>query len=62
MPLIQLDSLVNRYGEVEVLHGINLEMADNEFTVLVGLSGCGKSTTLRMIAGLETVSDGEIYN
>ena len=61
MPQIRLDSLVKRYGNVEVLHGIDLEMADNEFTVLVGPSGCGKSTTLRMIAGLETVSDGEIY-
>ncbi|MFK7763921.1 MAG: ABC transporter ATP-binding protein [Roseobacter sp.] len=61
MPNIRLDSLVKRYGQVEVLHGIDLEMADNEFTVLVGPSGCGKSTTLRMIAGLEDVSDGEIY-
>lgn len=46
---------------MQVLHGIDLEMADNEFTVLVGPSGCGKSTTLRMIAGLEDVSDGEIF-
>ncbi|MEM9393173.1 MAG: ABC transporter ATP-binding protein [Pseudomonadota bacterium] len=61
MPQIRLDNLVKRYGAVEVLHGIELEMAENEFTVLVGPSGCGKSTTLRMIAGLETVSDGEIY-
>lgn len=61
MPTIRLDRLVKRYGAVEVLHGIDLEMAENEFTVLVGPSGCGKSTTLRMIAGLETVSDGEIY-
>ncbi|MEM9578101.1 MAG: sn-glycerol-3-phosphate ABC transporter ATP-binding protein UgpC [Pseudomonadota bacterium] len=61
MPTIRLDGLVKRYGDVEVLHGIDLEMADNEFTVLVGPSGCGKSTTLRMIAGLEEVSDGEIY-
>ncbi|MFK7746557.1 MAG: ABC transporter ATP-binding protein [Roseobacter sp.] len=61
MPNIRLDGLVKRYGDVEVLHGIDLDMADNEFTVLVGPSGCGKSTTLRMIAGLEDVSDGEIY-
>ncbi len=61
MPTIRLDSLVKRYGDVQVLHGIELEMADNEFTVLVGPSGCGKSTTLRMIAGLEDVSSGEIY-
>ena len=61
MPHIRLEKLIKRYGNVEVLHGIELEMADNEFTVLVGPSGCGKSTTLRMIAGLEDVSDGEIY-
>ncbi|MEM8958541.1 MAG: ATP-binding cassette domain-containing protein, partial [Pseudomonadota bacterium] len=58
MPTIHLDHLTKRYGHVEVLHGIELEMADNEFTVLVGPSGCGKSTTLRMVAGLEDVSDG----
>lgn len=61
MPTIHLDRLVKRYGDTQVLHGIELEMADNEFTVLVGPSGCGKSTTLRMIAGLEEVSDGEIF-
>ena len=61
MPNIRLENLVKRYGEFQVLHGINLEMKENEFTVLVGPSGCGKSTTLRMIAGLETVSDGEIF-
>jgi multiple sugar transport system ATP-binding protein len=61
MPAIHLDKLIKRYGEVEVLHGIELEMAENEFTVLVGPSGCGKSTTLRMIAGLEDVSEGEIW-
>ncbi|MEM8978303.1 MAG: sn-glycerol-3-phosphate ABC transporter ATP-binding protein UgpC [Pseudomonadota bacterium] len=61
MPEIRLDNLVKRYGDVEVLHGIELDMAEHEFTVLVGPSGCGKSTTLRMIAGLESVSEGEIY-
>lgn len=61
MPTIHLEKLVKRYGDVEVLHGIELDMAEHEFTVLVGPSGCGKSTTLRMIAGLEDVSDGEIY-
>ena len=61
MPTIRLENLVKRYGNVEVLHGINLSMEAEEFTVLVGPSGCGKSTTLRMVAGLESVSDGEIY-
>ncbi|TQM89520.1 ABC transporter ATP-binding protein [Roseinatronobacter monicus] len=61
MPRIRLEGLVKRYGAVEVLHGINLDMAEHEFTVLVGPSGCGKSTTLRMIAGLEDVSEGEVW-
>ncbi|MEL6375242.1 MAG: ABC transporter ATP-binding protein, partial [Pseudomonadota bacterium] len=61
MPEIRLERLVKRYGDVEVLHGVDLELADKEFTVLVGPSGCGKSTTLRMIAGLETVSEGDIF-
>ena len=49
------------YGKnVEVLKGINLDIADGEFLILVGGSGCGKSTLLNMIAGLETVTEGDI--
>ncbi len=47
-------------GSLKALHGINLDVRDGEFMVLVGPSGCAKSTTLRMIAGLETVSGGHI--
>ncbi|MGF9564538.1 sn-glycerol-3-phosphate ABC transporter ATP-binding protein UgpC [Neorhizobium sp. JUb45] len=47
-------------GALKALHGINLDVKDGEFMVLVGPSGCAKSTTLRMIAGLETVSGGHI--
>ncbi len=43
-----------------MVHGVNLEIADREFIVLVGPSGCGKSTILRMIAGLETITEGQI--
>jgi multiple sugar transport system ATP-binding protein len=49
-----------RFGAVEVLHGVDIDIADQEFVVLVGPSGCGKSTLLRMIAGLEEISGGEI--
>ncbi len=49
-----------RFGSVDVIHGVDLDIADGEFVVLVGPSGCGKSTLLRMIAGLETISDGTI--
>ena len=52
--------LLKKYGEVQVVHGIDFEIGDGEFVVLVGPSGCGKSTILRMIAGLESVSGGEI--
>ena len=45
---------------IEVLKGINLDIADGEFLILVGGSGCGKSTLLNMIAGLETVTEGDI--
>ncbi|MES2126095.1 MAG: sn-glycerol-3-phosphate ABC transporter ATP-binding protein UgpC [Pseudomonadota bacterium] len=44
----------------DILKGINLDIADGEFLILVGGSGCGKSTLLNMIAGLETVTEGEI--
>ncbi len=60
MAPVSLSKLVKRYGSVEVVHGIDLDVADREFIALVGPSGCGKSTTLRMIAGLEDISDGEI--
>jgi len=48
------------YGEVEIIHGVDIDIADGEFVVLVGPSGCGKSTLLRMIAGLESVTAGTI--
>lgn len=60
MANVELKGVVKKYGSVEVVHGIDLEIQDNEFIVLVGPSGCGKSTVLRMIAGLEEISGGEI--
>ena len=48
------------YGDAEVIHGIDLDIADGDFVVFVGPSGCGKSTLLRMIAGLEEMTSGEI--
>jgi multiple sugar transport system ATP-binding protein len=57
---VNLRQVVKRFGAVEVVHGIDLDIADTEFLVLVGPSGCGKSTLLRMVAGLEDVSSGEI--
>src|SRR3954454_6948416 len=60
MAHVVVSRLIKKYGELEVVHGIDFEISDREFLVLVGPSGCGKSTILRMIAGLETVTGGEI--
>jgi multiple sugar transport system ATP-binding protein len=57
---VAIRNVVKRFGRVEVIHGLSLEIAHNELIVLVGPSGCGKSTMLRMIAGLEDVTEGEI--
>ncbi len=51
---------MKRYGEVKVIHGVDLEVEDGEFCVFVGPSGCGESTLLRMVAGLEETSEGTI--
>src|SRR5690606_27517321 len=48
------------FGDVEVLKGIDLDIASGEFVVFVGPSGCGKSTLLRLIAGLEEISSGTL--
>jgi len=60
MANVVLQDVVKRFGKVEVVHGVNLEIHDREFIVLVGPSGCGKSTILRMIAGLEKITEGTI--
>jgi multiple sugar transport system ATP-binding protein len=57
---IVLDDITKRYGDTTAVEDLNLEVKDGEFMVLVGPSGCGKTTALRMIAGLEAISEGEI--
>ncbi|GAA6181391.1 sn-glycerol-3-phosphate ABC transporter ATP-binding protein UgpC [Shimia sp. NS0008-38b] len=57
---VTLNKAIKKYGETQVIHGIDLEIEDGEFCVFVGPSGCGKSTLLRMIAGLEETTDGAI--
>ena len=61
MTFIRCKQLAKRYGEVEAIRAIDLDVAANEFVVLLGPSGCGKSTILRMIAGLEDISSGELW-
>lgn len=60
MSRLVLNDIKKSFGELEVLHGITLDVEEGEFIALVGPSGCGKSTLLRMIAGLEAITSGEI--
>ena len=57
---VALSKVIKRYDEVQVIHGVDLDIEDGEFCVFVGPSGCGKSTLLRMVAGLEETTDGTI--
>ena len=57
---VTLENVIKRYGDVEVIHGVDLTIEDGEFCVFVGPSGCGKSTLLRMVAGLEETTSGRI--
>ena len=57
---VTLKNAIKRYGDIQVIHGVDLTIEEGEFCVFVGPSGCGKSTLLRMIAGLEETSDGQI--
>ncbi|WEX73996.1 ABC transporter ATP-binding protein [Sinorhizobium numidicum] len=60
MTQIELRGIEKHFGSVQVIKNLNLAIADNEFIVLLGQSGCGKTTTLRAIAGLETIDEGDI--
>ena len=57
---VRLRGIKKRYGKLEVIHGVDLDIEAGEFVVFVGPSGCGKTTLLRMIAGLEEISDGDL--
>jgi multiple sugar transport system ATP-binding protein len=61
MAEIALEHITKRYGDgYEAVKDMNLDVSDGEFMILVGPSGCGKSTALRMVAGLEDITDGEL--
>ena len=60
MAQVEVRGIRKSFGELEVVHGIDVAIGDGEFVVLVGPSGCGKSTLLRMIAGLESITAGDI--
>ena len=61
MANVTLKNVVKKYDTKTIINDVSLEIQDKEFLVLVGSSGCGKSTILRMIAGLEDITDGQIF-
>ena len=60
MALVEIDKAIKRYGSLEVLSGISLDIEEHQVVCLIGPSGCGKSTLLRCINRLETIDEGEI--
>jgi ABC-type sugar transport system ATPase subunit len=60
MAEVVFDGVTKRFGDVVAVDGLSLEVADNEFMVLLGPSGCGKTTALRMVAGLEPITEGTL--
>ena len=60
MAQVHLRGVRKSYEKLEVIHGIDMEIANGEFVVIVGPSGCGKSTLLRMVAGLERITGGQV--
>ena len=57
---VTLDGVLKRYGDVEVIHGIDLAVEDGEFCVFVGPSGCGKSTLLTIVGALGNPTSGSV--
>ena len=61
MALVRYRAVRKSFGELEIIRGVDLDIADGEFIVFVGPSGCGKTTLLRLLAGLEHLTSGEIF-
>lgn len=61
MASVTYDHVYKRFGDMVAVNDMNIHIEDKEFLVLVGPSGCGKTTALRLLAGLEEISEGQIY-
>jgi multiple sugar transport system ATP-binding protein len=61
MANVRFDHVTKRFGDVTAVSDVNLDIADGEFVCFVGPSGCGKTTCLRMVAGLEEITEGQLY-
>ena len=61
MATVRLENITKRFGDLIALDDINLDIRDEEFFVLLGQTGAGKTTTLRCIAGLDKPEEGTIY-
>ena len=59
--IVKLENFVKKYGKKEVIKNVNLDIYQNEFITLLGSSGCGKTTILRSISGLDTPTSGKVY-
>ena len=60
MANVSYKNINKKFGDLTIIKDLNIEVQDKEFLVLVGPSGCGKTTALRLLAGLEEITDGEI--
>jgi len=61
MAEVRFENVTKRFGDTIAVNNLSLEIPDKEFLVLVGPSGCGKSTALRLLSGLEELTEGNIY-
>ena len=61
MASVRFENITKRFGNVTAVEDINLDITDGEFVTFVGPSGCGKSTCLRMVAGLEEITEGRLF-
>jgi len=60
-PILRLDKIVKRFGDFTALHGINLDIVEGEFLTIVGPSGSGKSTLIRLLVGMDDLTEGALW-